>query len=150
MSQGHYLGSIKNNQRLDPQFKSLLKHHWIEEVQHAKLDGLVLKSLAQRSSAQDIATAIQEYFEIGAFLDGGFKQQTQLDLDSLEWAIGRALSEDERRRFLDKPAYTGKLNSAFQAAVGNLRGATVHRRLTRKSRGPPLPSSMAPCVPGQE
>jgi hypothetical protein len=101
MSQGHYLGSVKDNQDLDPQFKSLLKHHWIEEAQHARLDGLVLKSLAQRSSAQDIATATQEYFEIGAFLDGGFKQQAELDLKSLERAIGRTLSADERRLFLE-------------------------------------------------
>jgi hypothetical protein len=101
MSQGHYVGAVKDNQDLDPQFKSLLKHHWIEEAQHAKLDSLVLKSLAQRSSAQDIATAIREYFEIGAFLDGGFKQQAELDLRSLERAIGRTLSEDERRQFLD-------------------------------------------------
>jgi len=101
MSQGHYLGSVKDNQDLDPQFKSLLKHHWIEEAQHARLDALVLQSLAQRNSAQDIAEAIQEYFEIGAFLDGGFKQQTELDLQSLERAIDRTLSEYERRQFLD-------------------------------------------------
>jgi hypothetical protein len=101
MSQGHYLGSVKDDQDLDPQFKSLLKYHWIEEAQHAKLDGLVLKSIAQRSSAQDITTAIGEYFDIGAFLDGGFKQQAELDLNSLERAIGRTLSEDERRQFLE-------------------------------------------------
>ncbi len=101
MSQGHYLESVKDNQDLDPQFKSLLKHHWIEEAQHAKLDGLVLKSLAQRSSAQDIATATQEYFAIGAFLDGGFKQQAELDLKSFERAIGRSLSEEMRRQFLE-------------------------------------------------
>ncbi len=101
MSQGHYLGSVKDNQDLDPQFKSLLKHHWIEEAQHARLDGLVLKSLAQRSSAQDIATAIEEYFQIGAFLDAGFKQQAELDLKSLERAIARTLSEYERKQFLE-------------------------------------------------
>jgi hypothetical protein len=101
MSQGHYLGSVKDDQDLDPQFRSLLKYHWIEEAQHAKLDGLVLKSLAQRSSAQDIEAAVQEYFQIGAFLDGGFKEQAQLDLRSLERAIGRTLSEDERRQFLE-------------------------------------------------
>jgi hypothetical protein len=72
MSQGHYLGSIKDHQDLDPQFKSLLKHHWIEEAQHTKLDGRVLKSLADRSSPQDMATA-----------------------------IGRSLSEDERQQFLE-------------------------------------------------
>ena len=101
MSQGHYLGSVKDNQDLDPQFKSLLKHHWIEEAQHAKLDGLVLKSLAERSSPQDVAAGLQEYFEIGAFLDAGFSQQAGLDLESLERAIGRRLPDHERRQFLD-------------------------------------------------
>jgi hypothetical protein len=101
MSQGHYLETVKDNQDLDPQFRSLLKHHWIEEAQHARLDGLVLKSHAQRSSAQDIATAIQEYFEIGAFLDAGFKQQAELDLKALERAIRRTLSEDERRQIFE-------------------------------------------------
>ncbi len=101
MSQGHYLGAVKDDQHLDPQFKNLLKYHWIEEAQHVKLDSLVLKSLAQRSSALDIGTAITEYFKIGAFLDGGFKQQTELDLNSLERSIGRTLSEDQRQQFLD-------------------------------------------------
>jgi hypothetical protein len=101
MSQSHYLGSVKDNQDLDPRFRSLLKHHWIEEAQHAKLDGLVLKSLAERSSPQDVATAIQEYFAIGSFLDAGFSQQAGLDLGSLERAIGRSLLPDERRQFLE-------------------------------------------------
>jgi hypothetical protein len=101
MSQGHYLGSVKDNQDLDPQFRSLLKHHWIEEAQHAKLDALVLRSIAERSSPQGVATAIQEYFEIGSFLDAGFSQQARLDLDSFERAIDRPLSHAERQQFLD-------------------------------------------------
>src|SRR5579864_1243559 len=135
MSQGHYLGSVKDNQDLDPQFNSLLKHHWIEEAQHAKLDGLVLKSLAQRSSAQDIATAIQEYFDIGAFLDGGLKQQAELDLKSLERAIGRQLSEDERRQFLEvqhqalRWTFLGSAmqNRNFLAALAGVSGETAAR-----------------------
>ena len=118
MSQGHYLGSVKDNRDLDPQFRSLLKHHWIEEAQHAKLDGLVLKSLAERSSPQDIATAIEEYFEIGSFLDAGFLQQAGLDLESLERATGRRLSDDERRQFLD--VQHGALRWTFLgSAMGN-------------------------------
>jgi hypothetical protein len=135
MSQGHYLGSVKDDQDLDPQFRSLLKYHWIEEAQHAKLDGLVLKSLAQRSSAQDIETAIQEYFEIGAFLDGGFKEQAQLDLKSLERAIGRSLSEDQRRQFLEvqhqalRWTFLGSAmeNRNFLAALANVSNETAAR-----------------------
>jgi hypothetical protein len=100
MSQGHYLGSVKDNQDLDPQFRSLLKHHWIEEAQHARLDGLVLKSLAERSSPQDIATAIQEYLQIGSFLDAGLNQQAGLDLESLERAIA-AKSGPHRTRWTE-------------------------------------------------
>jgi hypothetical protein len=118
MSQGHYLGSVKDNQDLDPQFRSLLKHHWIEEAQHAKLDGLILKSLAESSCPRDVATAIQEYFEIGSFLDAGFLQQAELDLESLERAIGRRLSQDKRRRFLD--VQHGALRWTFLgSAMGN-------------------------------
>jgi hypothetical protein len=100
MSQEHYLGSVKDNRDLDPHFQRLLKHHWIEEAQHARLDGLLLVSLAKRSSAQDMASAIREYFEIGTFLDGGLREQTVLDLGALERAVGRTLSEAERRQFL--------------------------------------------------
>jgi hypothetical protein len=118
MSQGHYLRSVKDNQDLDPQFRSLLKHHWIEEAQHAKLDGLVLKTLVERSSPQDVATAIQEYFEIGSFLDAGFSQQAELDLESLERAIGRSLSHDDRQQFLD--VQHGALRWTFLgSAMGN-------------------------------
>jgi len=135
MSQGHYFGSVKDNQDLDPQFKSLLKHHWIEEAQHARLDGLVLKSLAQQSSAQDIATAIQEYFAIGAFLDGGFKQQAELDLGSLERAVSRTLPEDERRQFLEvqhqalRWTFLGSAmeNRNFLAALAHVSNETAAR-----------------------
>lgn len=101
MSQAHYVESVRDDQDLDRQFKSLLRHHWLEECQHAKLDTLILRSLAREASAQTIDAAVAEYFEIGAFLDAGLKAQASLDLQSLEGAAGRALSEDERARFLE-------------------------------------------------
>ena len=101
MSQGHYLGSVKDDQDLDPQFRSLLKHHWIEEAQHAKLDALVFAALARRCPRDEIAASVEDYFRIGAFLDAGFGQQAAFDLDALERAIGRQLRESERRQFLD-------------------------------------------------
>ena len=30
-----------------PQFKSLLKHHWMEEMQHAQLDTLMVETIAE-------------------------------------------------------------------------------------------------------
>jgi hypothetical protein len=81
MVQRHYVDSVRDDQDLDPQFKSLLKHHWMEEVQHAKLDTLMVEAMAETYTESQIDAAVGEYLEIGGFLDGGLKQQVQFDLD---------------------------------------------------------------------
>lgn len=100
MTQRHYLDSVKDDQDLDPQFKSLLKHHWMEESQHAKLDTLMVRSLAAGRDAASIGEAVAGYAKIGAFLDEGLRQQTAFDLESFENATGRRLNGAERERFL--------------------------------------------------
>ncbi|MGD9562389.1 MAG: hypothetical protein AB7F88_10475 [Pyrinomonadaceae bacterium] len=99
MTQGHYIGSIKDDNDLDPQFKSLLKNHWLEEAQHAKLDTNMVAWLAEGRSREEIEKAVDGYLAIGAFLDGANEQQTKFDLDSFERATGRVLTEDERFEF---------------------------------------------------
>jgi primosomal replication protein N len=98
MTQRHYLDSIKDDQSLCPQFKSLLRHHWMEEAQHARLDTLMVEALAASMSQAEIEKAIGEYLEIGGFIDGGLRQQVEFDLDSFTRATGRTLSESERER----------------------------------------------------
>jgi hypothetical protein len=100
MSQGHYLESIKDDGSLDPQFKSLFEHHWVEEAQHAQLDALMVEAMAARCGPGEIDRAVDEYFEIEALFDGGFRQQAELDLESLGLATGRSLSASERSEFL--------------------------------------------------
>jgi hypothetical protein len=100
MSQSHYLDSIRDNQNLDAQFKSLLKNHWLEEAQHAKLDTLMVEALAEGLTEAEIEKAIDEFLEIGGFLDEGLKQQTVFDLESLERALGSQLEESQREEFL--------------------------------------------------
>src|SRR6476659_9275748 len=89
MTQQHYLGSIRDDGDIDPLFKSLMKHHWIEEAQHAKLDTLIVDALGEGRSEAEIDKAIDEFFEIGGFLDDGLKTQAGFNLDALEKAIGR-------------------------------------------------------------
>ena len=89
MVQRHYLDSIKDDQHLDPQFKSLLKHHWIEEVQHAKLDTLMVEALAANRSEEEIMRGVEEYLEIGAFSIGGLQQQSGIrsrELRAGQWS----------------------------------------------------------------
>jgi hypothetical protein len=57
MVQSHYVDSVRDNQNLDPQFKSLLKHHWLEEVQHAKLDTLMVEALAKDATKTESCKA---------------------------------------------------------------------------------------------
>lgn len=102
MSQGHYIGSIKDNADLDAQFKSLLKNHWLEEAQHAKLDTNMVLVLAEGLSKKEIETAVDGYLSIGGFLDAGIAQQTRFDLEAFESATGRILNEAERDEFLLK------------------------------------------------
>jgi len=102
MVQRHYVESVRDDQDLDPQFKSLLKHHWLEEVQHAKLDTLMVESLAAGRSEEQRMKGVDEYLEIGGFLDGALKQQVEFDLDALERASGRELNDEEKEEFRRK------------------------------------------------
>ena len=97
MTQRHYLESIRDNQALDPQFSSLLKHHWLEEAQHTKLDTLMIDAIAEKLDGAGIQQGIQDYFAIVDFLDKGLIMQVQLDIESLETAIGRTFSEMEKQ-----------------------------------------------------
>jgi hypothetical protein len=99
MTQRHYIDSARDDKGLDPQFKSLLKHHWMEEAQHAKLDTLMVEALAEGRSPSEIEAAVEEYLEIGALIDGGLEQQVGLDLDAFTRATGRELNEAETNRF---------------------------------------------------
>lgn len=55
MTQRHFLDSIKDDRALDPVFKDLLRHHWMEEAQHALLDTPMVEDLAAGRDAAGIA-----------------------------------------------------------------------------------------------
>lgn len=95
MTQGHYTESIRNNVALDPLFTSLLKHHWLEEAQHARIDALELQKLASDATPEIVNKAFDDYVDlIGAF-DGLLAAQAKMDVESLSAAIGRPLGEKE-------------------------------------------------------
>lgn len=99
MTQKHYLESVRDDHDLDPQFKSLLRHHWMEEAQHAKLDTLMVEALAETCSKEEIERAVDEYLEIGGFIDGGLQQQIEFDLEAFTRATGRQLSDQEQEEY---------------------------------------------------
>ena len=136
MTLKHYTESVQNNEQLDPLFASLLKHHWMEEAQHAKLDTLMVEALAEGRSEGELNAAFDEYLEIGGFLDEGFRQQTEFNLDSLQRSTGRTLNVDERAEFLTKQHQamrwtflgSGMTHPNFQATLERL-SPTLRQRI---------------------
>ena len=126
MTQRHYLDSVKDAQELDPQFKSLLKHHWMEEAQHAKLDTLLVEALAAKCTPAEIEESVGDYLKIGMLIDGGLEAQTKFDLAALQQVTGRRLSESQAReafevqRQANRWTYlgSGMTHAGFLATLG--------------------------------
>jgi hypothetical protein len=114
MTQKHYVDSVKSDTRIDPLFASLLEHHWIEESQHAKVDTLIVDKLARELDPARIDAAIDDYISIGKLIDGGLTAQVDLDLVSLERALGRTCTEAESREI--RAAQQAAYRSAFLVA----------------------------------
>jgi hypothetical protein len=100
MTQAHYTESVRDDARIDPQFKSLLKHHWMEEMQHAQIDAILVDALGRGRDQAGIDAAIDGYLDIGGFLDKGLEAQARLDLDALERAAGRTFDNAGRAEIL--------------------------------------------------
>lgn len=143
MSQRHYVESVKDNaaEQLDPLFCSLLKNHWLEESQHAKLDTLIIDKIAGGLEPAKIEMGIDDYMDIGKFLDGGLAAQAQLDLKSLQDAIGRTLSSEEKAEIAEVQtrAYrltfltSGMTHPNFDASLREL-SARGHERVGELAR----------------
>ncbi|MDY7225315.1 hypothetical protein [Hyalangium rubrum] len=102
MTQQHYIETIRDNKReeLDPLFCNMLKHHWLEEAQHTRLDFLE----AQKIIAQEpetVEAAMNEYAELLQALRGTLNAQLELDVQTLEKATERKFTEAERKEILE-------------------------------------------------
>lgn len=100
LTQDHYVESVKDAGAIDPLFASMLRHHWMEEAQHAKIDAMITEAMAREATPAEVEAGLDAFFAIGAFVDAGLQQQVQLDLESLERACGRCFSAAERETFL--------------------------------------------------
>ncbi len=100
MTQRHWLECVRDDQTIDARFKSLLKHHWMEEAQHAKVDANLVAALAAPRDATARTAALDGYLAIGEFVDQGLAQQTRFDLAAFEQARGRELTAAQREEFV--------------------------------------------------
>jgi hypothetical protein len=141
MTQRHYVEAVKDDQDLDPLMKSLLHHHWLEEAQHAKLDTLMVEALADGASAEEVRRGVDEFLAIGGFLDGGLRQQAELDLATLERVTLRRLGDADRATLLAEQLRglrwtfigSGMTHPNFLDTLGRL-DATERRRVEETAK----------------
>lgn len=98
MTQRHFRESVRSDQTIDALFANLLRQHFAEECQHAKLDTLMVLELARGMKPAELRQSVGEYLGILQAFDSLLAQQVELDVRSLERAIGRLLSADEWER----------------------------------------------------
>jgi hypothetical protein len=96
MTQRHYMESVRTDEALDPLFSSLLRHHWMEEAQHAKLDTLLVDEVAQKAGPEGIKKGIDDVLAIGGAFDGLLAAQSKLDLEALSKVLNRQFTDAER------------------------------------------------------
>ncbi|RKG86365.1 hypothetical protein [Corallococcus terminator] len=97
MTQQHYLETVRSNktETLDPLFCNMLKHHWLEEAQHTRLDFLEAQKILEQQP-ETLEAALAEYSELLQALRGTLVAQLALDLQTLEKAVGRTFTDAER------------------------------------------------------
>lgn len=128
MTQQHYTESVVKDEQLDPMFKSLLKHHWLEESQHAKIDALELAKLVEDASDDEIRAAFGDYLELGAAIDELLASQVRFDLESLERKLGRTFDGDARGRIAESQLF-GYRRTFLHAGMTNPQVVDIMQRL---------------------
>lgn len=100
ITQQHYTHHVRertDEEGLDPLFARLLRFHWIEEAQHAKLDVLELEKMLEFGDEQVVDSAMKDYCDIVQAFDGLLAQQAEMDAGNLERAVGRTLNGQRDR-----------------------------------------------------
>jgi hypothetical protein len=130
MTQHHFVESFRKGavEELDPLFRQMLRHHWMEESQHAKIDILELHKLSADATPELCEESVDDYLKIVGALDGLLCQQAKNDISTLGRVLGREFSEAEKRELYDAQtdAYRrtfvglGISSSTFMAEVERL------------------------------
>ncbi|MGZ3421565.1 MAG: diiron oxygenase [Polyangiales bacterium] len=100
MTQAHYTESVRDDDTIDHLFARLLKHHWMEEAQHARIDALELDKLVSEAAPPQLEKAFADYQDlIGAF-DGLLEAQAKMDLPSLKRATGKSFTSEQEEAII--------------------------------------------------
>jgi hypothetical protein len=139
MTQQHYTECVRDDAGIDPLFKSLLKHHWMEESQHAIIDSYELDKLLDEAPPEAIDRGFDDYLDICTAFQGLLEAQADMDIDSLARATGRTFTDAEKaeikasqlRGYVKTFVWYGMTNRDFvstMARISQPQGARVAER----------------------
>lgn len=128
MTQQHYVESVKDDDGLDERCAEILRSHWLEESQHARIDLLLLEATHAQSGEEARAKAMDEYLGILSAFDGLLARQAEFDATSLASHAGRSFDEAERAQIVAQQhagyrrtfLISGLTTSAFTKVIGEL------------------------------
>ena len=95
-TQLQHIEHVRDDSDLDGLFRDLLKLHWMEEAQHAKVDTLLIGEVAEGLTPEERETAIDEVIELGGAIDGLIARQIGLNIDALEKVTDRTFTAPEK------------------------------------------------------
>ncbi len=101
-TQLHYLEHVRDHSGLDELFRDLLKFHWLEEAQHAKLDTLLINEIFEKMPLKEREAAVDQLLELGGAIDGLLSQQIGLNIATLEKATGSMFTDGEKKEITTK------------------------------------------------
>lgn len=120
MTQDHYLRSVRNADDIDGEFRNLLRFHWIEEAQHARLDTLLIEESVASCSQAERRAALAGYVRIVEGLAKVLADQVELDIEAFV-RVGGSLDAAQRDAW--RAGQTAAYHEAFVHA------GAVHQRL---------------------
>lgn len=83
ITQDHYLQFKRKDLDCDDMFFNLLKHHWIEESQHAKIDKIVLYEKCENQTPEMLNIVFDHYIDILKEFSKVMYQQAKLNIEDL-------------------------------------------------------------------
>lgn len=101
MTQAHYTECVRDDTEIDPFFAKLLRMHWMEESQHARIDALELDRMLDAATRTQIEKAFDEYIELLGAFDGLLRSQAEMDARTLSRATTRSFSDAETKAIVD-------------------------------------------------
>ena len=99
-TQVHYTEHVRDSSGLDGLFRDLLRYHWMEEAQHAKIDTMLIAEVAATMTLAEREAAIDEVIELGGAIDGLLAQQIGMNIAALEQISGRKFNDSEREEIV--------------------------------------------------